>query len=400
MTPDKKNDQPRGIIHVDMDAFYASVEIMDDPGLEGKAVVVGGTPEGRGVVAAASYESRKFGVHSAMSAARAKRLCPHAVFIHPRMARYAELSRQIRDIFLQYTPLVEPLSLDEAFLDVSGSRALFGPPVDIGRAIKRRILEEVGLVASVGIAPNKYLAKLASDLEKPDGFVVIRQEEAQERLAPLPVGRLWGIGKVSQKKLKGLGIETIGDLLRMPMGALESQFGVHARRLKGLGQGLDDRRVISNWDAKSLSAETTFATDISDAEELRDIVDSLAVKVARRVRKGGYLAYTIQLKARYADFSTVTRAHTVGEATAQTAVIRDAARLLLEEKLDRNGRALRLLGVGVSHIVRVEETQALLFEDDESRRNRAVDDVMDSLQDRFGTNVIHRGKGRRRTGWD
>jgi len=396
----RKADKPRAIIHVDMDAFYASVEVMDNPELAGQAVIVGGTPEGRGVVAAASYESRKFGVHSAMSAARAKKLCPHGVFIHPRMSRYAELSRQIRDIFGEYTPLVEPISLDEAFLDVTGSRALFGPPEDIGRAIKRRIREEVGLVASVGIAPNKYLAKLASDLEKPDGFVVIRQEEAQARLAPLPVGRLWGIGKVSQKKLKGMGIETIGDLLRMPMEALEGQFGVHARRLKGLGMGVDDRRVVANWDAKSLSAETTFATDIADADELRDVVDSLADKVARRVRKGGYLAYTIQLKARYADFTTVTRAHTMGEPTAQTPVIRDAARLLLEEKLGRKGRALRLLGVGVSHIVRVEETPALLFEDDASRKNRALDDVMDSLQDRFGTNVIQRGKGRRRTGWD
>jgi DNA polymerase-4 len=258
----------------------------------------------------------------------------------------------------------------------------------------------VGLVASVGIAPNKYLAKLASDLEKPDGFVVIRQEEAQGRLAPLPVGRLWGIGKVSQKKLKGLGIETIGDLLRMPMDGLESQFGVHARRLKGLGMGVDDRRVVPRWDAKSLSAETTFANDISNDEELRDVVDSLADKVARRVRKGGYLAYTIQLKARYADFTTVTRAHTVGEATAETAVIRDAARVLLEEKLDRRGRALRLLGVGVSHIVRVEETQSLLFEDEQSRKNKALDGVMDSLQDKFGSDVIHRGKRRRRDGLD
>jgi DNA polymerase-4 len=399
-TNDKTSQGRRGIIHVDMDAFYASVEVMDNPDLEGKAVIVGGTPEGRGVVAAASYESRKFGVHSAMSAARAKRLCPHAVFIHPRMSRYAELSRQIRDIFCAYTPLVEPISLDEAFLDVTGSRALFGSPEDIGRAIKRRIREEVGLVASVGIAPNKYLAKLASDLEKPDGFVVIRQEEAQERLAPLPVGRLWGIGKVSQKKLSSMGIETIGDLLRMPMDALEGHFGVHARRLKGLGMGVDDRRVVPNWDARSLSAETTFAKDIGDAEELRDIVDSLADKVARRIRKGGYLAYTIQLKARYADFTTVTRAHTVGEATAQTPVIRDAARLLLEEKLGRNGRALRLLGVGASHIVRIEEAPALLFEDDASRKNRTLDDAMDSLQDRFGTGAIHRGKGRRRTGWD
>jgi len=252
----------------------------------------------------------------------------------------------------------------------------------------------------VGVAPNKYLAKLASDLEKPDGFVVIRQQEARSRLAPLPVGRLWGVGKVSQKKMERLGILTIGDLLRMPADALEKNFGTHARRLRALAMGLDNRPVVSDWDPKSLSAETTFATDIDDPDELRDIVDSLADKVARRVRKGGYLAHTIQLKARYADFTTVTRAHTLGEPTAQTPVIRDAARELLEEKLERRGRALRLLGVGVSQIVRVNETPAPLFEDDRSKRNRALDEVMDSLEDRFGSGVIRRGKGKRRTGWD
>jgi DNA polymerase-4 len=335
-----------------------------------------------------------------MSAARAKKLCPHGVFISPRMSRYAELSRQIRGIFLEYTPLVEPISLDEAFLDVTGSRALFGEAEAIGRAIKRRIREEVGLVASVGVAPNKYLAKLASDLEKPDGFVVIGQDEAPARLAPLPVGRLWGIGKVSQRKLERLGVHTIGDLLRVPADALESTLGVHARRLRALALGLDSRPVVAEWDPKSLSAETTFATDIDDPDELRDVVDSLAAKVARRVRRGGYLAHTIQLKARYADFTTVTRAQTLGEPTAQTPVIRDAARVLLEEKLERRGRALRLLGVGVSHIVRAAETPAPLFEDDRSRRNRTLDDAMDSLEDRFGSGVIRRGKRRRRTGWE
>jgi DNA polymerase-4 len=203
----------RAIIHVDMDAFYASVEVMDNPSLAGKPVIVGGTPETRGVVAAASYEARKFGVHSAMSSYRAHRLCPHGVFILPRMSRYVEVSRDIRRIFESFTPLIEPISIDEAFLDVTASRALFGTPPEIGRAIKRRIRDEIGLVASIGVAPNKFLAKLASDLEKPDGFVVITQEEAEARLAPLPVSRLWGAGRRPGHSDRR-GIHTVGDVVR------------------------------------------------------------------------------------------------------------------------------------------------------------------------------------------
>jgi len=389
----------RGILHVDMDAFYASVEVMDNPELKGLPVIVGGTPEGRGVVSAASYEAREFGVHSAMSAYRAKKLCPQGVFITPRMWRYVDLSRDIRAIFDEYTPLVEPLSLDEAFLDVTGSRKLFGTPVEIAQTIKRRIREEVGLVASVGVAPNKYLAKLASDLEKPDGFVVIRAEDAAARLAPLPVGRLWGVGKAAQKALAEKGIHTIGDITRMPLPQLEKLLGSHARRLRALALGIDDRSVVSHGDARSISAENTFATDIADADELRAHLDRLAERVAQRTRRAGFEAYTIQLKARYADFTTVTRAQTLSEPTAQTPLVRDTARHLLEKKLGRKGRALRLLGVGVSNLVRAGETQPLLIEDDDSRKHRALDGVIDNLQERFGSDVIHRGRGRGK-GWD
>lgn len=391
---------PRAIIHVDMDAFYASVEVMDNPQLAGLAVIVGGTPEERGVVAAASYEARKFGVHSAMSSHRARKLCPHATFIHPRMARYVELSRAIRDIFDGYTPLVEPISIDEAFLDVTASRRLFGAAEEIGRAIKRRIRDEVGLVASVGVAPNKFLAKLASDLDKPDGFVVITAEGAAERLAPLPVGRLWGVGKVAQKSFAAAGIHTVADIQRARDDVLERIAGSWAPRLRELAAGIDDRPVVSDHEARSISAETTFVTDIADEDDLRTRLDALVERVARRVRGAGLLGYTVQLKARYADFTTVTRAVTLPQPTAQTPAIRDAARDLLESRLGRNGRALRLIGVGLSNFIRRDEQPALLFEDPGEKKNDAVDDVIDRLQDRFGSDAIHRGLPPRRGGRD
>ncbi len=384
-----------------MDAFYASVEVMDNPALAGRPVIVGGTPEGRGVVSAASYEARKFGVHSAMSAWRATKLCPDGVFVRPRMSRYVEVSHQIKAIFRDYTPLVEPISLDEAFLDVTGSRRLFGSAVEIGRGIKRRIRDEVGLVASVGVAPNKYLAKLASDLDKPDGFVVVTRENVEELLADLPVRRLWGVGKQTQKLLARKGIQTIRDITATPIEELEARIGVLALRLKNLALGLDDRPVVAEWEARSISNERTFAEDIGDAGELREIADVLSEMVARRLRKSGLLAQTVQIKARYPDFTTPTRSVTLAEATEQTLVIRDAVRDLLEKRLGRRGRPLRLLGVGVSNFIHPEDEAGDLFTDDDHAKNLKVDHVIDELQDRFGGDVIHRGRGRgKRTGDD
>ena len=384
-----------------MDAFYASVEVMDNPALAGRPVIVGGTPEGRGVVSAASYEARKFGVHSAMSAWRATKLCPDGVFVRPRMSRYVELSHQIKAVFRDYTPLVEPISLDEAFLDVTGSRRLFGSAVEIGRGIKRRIRDEVGLVASVGVAPNKYLAKLASDLDKPDGFVVVTRENAEELLADLPVRRLWGVGKQTQKLLARKGIQTIRDITATPIEELEARIGVLALRLKNLALGVDDRPVVADWEARSISNERTFAEDIGDAGELREIVDVLSELVAKRLRKSGLLAQTVQIKARYSDFTTPTRSVTLGEATEQTIVIRDAARDLLENRLGRRGRPLRLLGVGVSNFVHPQDEGGDLFTHDDHAKNLKVDHILDDLQDRFGSDVIHRGRGRKkRTGDD
>ncbi|HEX6791438.1 MAG TPA: DNA polymerase IV [Candidatus Krumholzibacteria bacterium] len=384
----------RAIIHVDMDAFYASVEVMDNPSLAGKPVIVGGTPETRGVVAAASYEARKFGVHSAMSSYRAHRLCPHGVFILPRMSRYVEVSRHIHDILESFTPLVEPISIDEAFLDVTASRSLFGDATEIGRAIKQRIRGEIGLVASVGVAPNKFLAKLASDLEKPDGFVVITQDEAQARLAPLPVSRLWGVGKVTEQKLLAAGIHTIGDVVRADHARLERLVGSYAAHMQELARGLDDREVIPDTEAKSIGAENTFPRDIADSEQLRAELDLLSERVAERARADGVVGHTVNLKARYADFTTVTRAMTLPEPTDESVVIRGAARLLLEERLGREGRALRLLGVSISNLSHADEITGSLFDSPRATRNRTLDGIMDALRHRFGDGALRRGTRR------
>ncbi|HET6347847.1 MAG TPA: DNA polymerase IV [Candidatus Krumholzibacteria bacterium] len=390
--------KPRSIIHVDMDAFYASVEVLDNPSLAGKAVIVGGTPETRGVVAAASYEARKFGVHSAMSSYRAHKLCPHGVFILPRMSRYVEVSRAIRAILDSYTPLVEPISIDEAFLDVTASAALFGTGPEIGRAIKQRVRNEVGLIASVGVAPNKFLAKLASDLEKPDGYVVITQNEAEAKLAPLPVSRLWGVGKKTEDVLLRAGIHTIGDVVRAEHAKLERLVGSYAAHMQELARGLDDREVIADAEAKSIGAENTFARDIADAAELRAELDMLSERVAVRARAEGMVGHTVNLKARYADFSTVTRAMTLAGPTNESVIIRDTARELLERRLDRQGRALRLLGVSLSNLSHAEEISGDLFDTPRATRNRTLDTVMDSLRERFGATVVRRaGKRPSRT---
>lgn len=381
----------RGILHIDMDAFYASVEVLDNPALAGKPVIVGGTPEGRGVVAAASYEARRFGVHSALSAWQAVRLCPHGVFIRPRFNRYSEISRQFFKIFHEFTPLVEAISIDEAFLDVTGCERLFGSSESIGRTIKKRIRDEIGLTASVGVAPNKFLAKLASDLKKPDGFVIITAENAAATLAPLDVGKIWGVGKVTRQRLELLGIKTIGDLQNSPPGVLEHHLGSYAHTLRELAFGLDNRPVLSGGESKSIGAETTFARDISEAAELRKQLLALVDEVAKRLRDDGMRARTVNLKARYEDFTTVTRALTLPAPTALTKEIRAAAIELLEKKLGRAGRPLRLIGVSVSNLERPEEGQADLFEDEHRVKSEKLDHLLDSMQDRFGEDKIRRG---------
>ena len=385
--------EQRHILHVDMDAYYASVEMMDNPRLKGRPVIVGGSPNGRGVVAAASYEARKYGIHSAMSAYRASRLCPDAVFIKPRFDRYVELSRQIFRIFTRFTPLVEKLSIDEAFLDVTASLRLFGAAENIGRTIKKCILNETGLVASVGMAPNKFLAKLASDLEKPDGFTVITMENLRSILDPLPVSRIWGIGKKAAARLKMAGIYTIADMLGPGKKKFQRIIGSRAGTLLELAQGIDGRSVITTHGVKSIGHEITFEHDIADAARLIEYCNSLAGQVARRLRGHNMRAGTINIKARYPDFVTRTRSVSLDVPTASTVQIRKTARNLLAHRLGRGNRPLRLLGVSVSNL-HEPVTQASLFSGHiEPNQEELVDHLVDRLQDAYGKNVIRRGTG-------
>ena len=379
------------ILHIDMDAFYASVEERDNPSLVGKPVIVGGSAEGRGVVAAANYESRKFGVHSAMAAARAKRLCPQAVFIKPRIDYYASVSRQIRDIFEQFTPLVEPLSLDEAFLDVSGSESIFGPSAEIGRQIKQRIRAELRLVASVGVATNKFVAKIASDLKKPDGFVVVEPDEVQTFLDPLPVGRLWGVGQVTGQVFERLAIRTIGQLRQMPLDTLNDLFGSSGEHYWQLAHGIDDRQVVPDREAKSISSETTFAEDIADMEVLRAWLVDLVEQVARRLRQHDIKGRTVELKVRFADFKTISRSLTLAEPTNITQELLEAGVKLLTTRLPSHHLPIRLLGFGVNKFNNSGASQQLLFDQPDRERHQELDRVADQITAKFGKLAIRRG---------
>lgn len=386
------------IIHVDMDAYYASVEERDCPELAGRPVIVGGSPERRGVVSAANYIARQFGVHSAMPAATAKRLCPQGVFLPGRMTRYADLSRQIHEIFHRYTPLVEPLSLDEAFLDVTGSEQLFGPAIAIARRIKREIHDELKLVASAGVAPNKFLAKIASDLDKPDGFVVVDSEQVQQFLDPLPVGRIWGVGKQGSKTMQRLGVHTIGDLRRLPLELLESHFGSSGKHFWRLARGIDDRPVVPDREAKSISHETTFAADIDDPDVLRAWLSELTGQVARRLRQQAVRGSIVQVKVRFADFRTITRSQKLVEPTNVTAELWQVASELLASRLPARHPSVRLLGMGVSGLNQSQVAQGFLFDRTERRKQVQLDEVADLVRERFGSSALQHGSSLRRAG--
>ena len=385
------------ILHVDMDAFYASVEVREQPALAGRPVIVGGSAEGRGDVAAASYEARRFGVHSAMPMVRALRLCPDAVRLPVRMDLYQEISQQIRDIFARYTPEIEPLSLDEAFLDVTASEKLFGSPLKIAQQIKQTIQNELGLIASVGVAPNKFLAKIASDLEKPDGLVMVEAEAVQDFLDPLPISRLWGVGKVTAGQFERLGIKTIGQLRRRTPEFLEFEFGKFGNHLWELAHGRDPRPVVSDHRAKSLSSEHTFAEDIRDAAILRAWLIDLCEQVGFRVRQHGFYGRTVQIKLRFADFRTITRAQTLDKPSQSTADISHTAlELLSRARPDQS--AVRLLGVGVSGLDQSTTgtaQQGDLFAEgnDSSQRQQQLDELTDAINTRFGKQQLRRGGG-------
>jgi DNA polymerase IV len=390
----------RAILHIDMDAFYASVEEHDRPELKGKPLIVGGV-RGRGVVAAASYAVRKFGVRSAMPMREALRLCPQAVCVEPRMVRYQEVSEQVFAIFEDFTPLVEGLSLDEAFLDVTASQRLLGSPTAIATAIRERIQTRTGLTASVGIAPNKLLAKIASDLNKPDGMCRIDAANLREILDPLPIQRLFGVGQKSLPAVLAAGIRTFADARSAEEAALWRAFGKHGRVMRDRAAGLDDRPVVPNRAEKSISAEDTFPEDIGDPKRLQVELLRLADRTASRLRAQALLAGTVNVKIRRADFSTYTRQRGLGTSTQETQVISQAARELLAEWLAEQPRVkVRLLGVGVSDLR--SPLQADLFAAEPPAAATRLDEAMDGIRDRFGSSSLTRAsllpKARRGSG--
>lgn len=356
--------QERQIVHVDMDAFYASVEIRDNPWLRGQPVIVGGLSN-RGVVCAASYEAREYGVHSAMPTRTARRLCPHATFLKTRINYYREISRQIRRILEEYTDLIEPLSLDECYLDATENRKGLPTGFEVARSIKGDIRERLMLTASAGVGPCKLLAKIASDLEKPDGLVVVRADEAEAFLAPMDVGRLPGVGKTNRARLGGMGIHTVGQLAEMPRGELEQLFGRWGGRLWEYAHGVDPRPVSPTQETKSVSREHTFDEDTTDVVLLRRHLSEQAEAVARRLAAKGVRARTVTLKIKYADFTTATRHVTHESYFRDPAVVRDQALGLLR-KTEAGIRPARLIGLGVSNFWRDDQAEQLSLFDFEA----------------------------------
>ncbi|MHC4985816.1 MAG: DNA polymerase IV [Planctomycetota bacterium] len=383
----------RRIIHVDMDEFFAAVEKLDNPELVGQCVLVGGNPAGRGVVSTASYEARKFGCHSAMPMATAVRLCPEAVIVRPRHERYAEFSRQVFDIFERFTPMVEPLSIDEAFLDVTGSERLLGPAETIARTIQATITEELHLPASLGVAPNKFLAKLASDLDKPNGLTVITEDTIHDVLDPLPVGKLWGVGKRAEAELEKLHIRTIGKLRRFDADILRSRFGNAADHLIELANGIDDREVITDGAAKSIGQEITFARDVDEIDELRRVLLQQTDQVARRLRRAGLQARTVTLKLREGDFTTLTRSKTLGQATDITDTLWETARGLLAAWAKSQFAPLRLIGMTASQLTGGSGQLSLFDQAADHAKKRRVDQAVDRIAERFGDDAVRRGGG-------
>jgi DNA polymerase IV len=377
----------RAILHVDMDAFYASVEERDRPELRGKPLIVGGTG-GRGVVAAANYVVRRFGVRSAMPMGEALRRCPDAICVSPRMSRYKEVSGLVFAIFHEFTPLVEGLSLDEAFLDVTASQQLLGSAESIGGEIRRRIVGRTGLTASVGVATNKLLAKIASDLNKPDGMCRIDAGNLHDILDPLPIEKLFGIGPKSVPAAHAAGIRCFGDLRRAGDEVLWRAFGKHGRSMRDRAAGLDDRPVEANREEKSVSAEETYATDLRDAPQLIAQLLHLADRATSRLRALKLVAGTVNVKIRRADFTTYSRQRGLGSLTQDTGVVSAAARTLLEEWLaSQPGAAVRLLGVGVSDLQSVQQWD--LFAGGPAASSR-LDTVIDGIRGRFGEELLTR----------
>lgn len=377
-----------------MDAFFAAVEQRNHPEYRGKPLIVGADPQGgkgRGVVSTCSYEARKYGVHSAMPVSRAYKLCPQGIFVPPNGHLYSQVSKDIFKIFFEFTDLVEPLSIDEAFLDISGSMNLFKSKEDIGKKLKNRIYEDQRITGSAGIAPNKFLAKIASEIKKPDGLVIVEPNEVTGFLYPLPVFRMWGAGKKTIIKLENAGIHTIGDLAALPRDVLESKFGKLGTHFYHLAKGEDNRDVVPDHGVKSVSNEITFSHDISNKEQINKTLLQLSEKVAYRLRQKNLKGRTIHLKLRYEGFETVTRNRTLRMNTANTEVIYKTISELFK-KAYQTYRKVRLLGVGVSGFTRESDYQLSIF-DDPGDENSRLDVVADLIKSRFGRSSITRAEG-------
>ena len=391
-------------MHVDMDAFFASVEQLDHPEYKGHPVIVGGLSS-RGVVATASYEARKFGVHSAMPISRAKKLCPHGIYVYPNMARYKEISHIIHKVMEEFTPIIEPLSLDEAFLDVTGITHKFTGPKALGRAIKDRVFEETGLIISAGLAPNKFLAKLASDLDKPDGLVVIPYGKECESLANLPIKRIWGVGPSTERRLKDGGFALIKDVQALPdEKPLVPYVGNQARRIWELARGIDERPVEPDRQIQSVGNEETYESDVEDPAAIELELHYFANRVAKRLRKYGLMGHTVSIKVRYNDFKTVSRQKRIDSATDQERIIYDTSVLLWNKLmgaaplpqfdtsvLDMPLKPIRLLGVTVSGLSTEGIVQDDLFSIEMDEKDEKLLTVLDSLASKFGEGAIMSG---------
>ena len=389
--PEAVDDAGCHILHIDMDAFYASVEIRDRPEIVRRPVIVAHT-EGRGVVLSANYIARGFGVRSAMPASRARRLCPHAVFVKPRHRIYGAVSREVMAIFQAVTPEVEPLSLDEAFLDVAGALRRVGRPTQIGRMIRRQVCEQLGITCSVGIASSKFVAKLASVHCKPDGLLVIPADRVLEFLHPLPVSALWGVGERTGKLLARLGLRTVGDLANAPLGTLERELGkAVAAHLAALAWGRDDRKVVPDTKDKSVGAEETFAADIGDPDVIRRELLRLAGRTAMSLRSSGSVAKTISVKLRRADFTTITRSRTLAEPTDVAQRIYAIARELYAASGLADGTLLRLVGVRATGLSKATDAGTQLMLDQRPDSWRDAESAMDEISRRFGPGSVSPG---------
>ena len=378
------DDSATPILHVDMDAFFVSVELLKRPDLRGKPVLVGGTA-GRGVVAAASYEARRFGVNSAMPMSIALQRCPNAVVLRGDYSQYSAYSKRVMTIFEEITPLVEPLSIDEAFLDVSGARRLHGSPAEIAWTIRERVQAETGLTCSIGVAATKYVAKVASSRAKPDGMLVVPAADTVAFLHPLPVSALWGVGRVTEESLLRLGLRTVGDVASMPHDALERAVGPSlASRLERLANGIDPRDVHTTRVEKSIGHENTFGYDLTDPEDIRRELLRLSDNVAVRLRKAGLVGRTVVLKLRYGDFRTVTRSRTLGEPTDVARRIYDEASDALAELIG-DGQRVRLIGVRAEHL-RVSGSGMMLWDPDEEWRD--AERTIDEVTAKFGKGAV------------